>query len=260
MPSYNETWDETKPAGTRDRSLGDDDIREFKTAIRERLAQDHDFVADETGENFIGYHKKVTVKLRSGDETKVTDAFVLYCKSDGSTDELFGIDESGNIIQITKAGELNVDVVQDGAVMESSAAPSADAGVANKKYVDDQVATKGKFAIITGTWSMDDASGSVSLTGAGFTPTSVELIATQEASDSQSHGHDDGTTAKCVYAPNGGSSWDIDGSNSIRLEAGASDRQTAKVSAMTADGCTLANTKVGSPAAGTVSVIAICRT
>ena len=43
-----ETWDETKPAGSRSPALGDDDIREFKVAIRERLAADHDFEASES--------------------------------------------------------------------------------------------------------------------------------------------------------------------------------------------------------------------
>lgn len=35
------TWDETVPAATRLRSLGDDDIRQFKLDIRERLATEH---------------------------------------------------------------------------------------------------------------------------------------------------------------------------------------------------------------------------
>lgn len=34
-------WDETNPAGSRNRSLGDDDIRQFKLDVRERLAAEH---------------------------------------------------------------------------------------------------------------------------------------------------------------------------------------------------------------------------
>jgi hypothetical protein len=108
MPTYVETWDESKPAGSRDRSLGDDDIREFKRAIRERLAEDHEFSDDESGSSVIGYHSKCTLTLRGSDSTAVTDAYILYCKSDGTTDELFGIDESGNVIQFTDGGKLAV--------------------------------------------------------------------------------------------------------------------------------------------------------
>ena len=108
MPSYTETWDESKPAGTRDRSLGDDDIREFKRAIRERLATDHVFDDDESGFSTIGYHTKVTFVKQGSNATSVTDTYILFCKNDGSTDELFGIDESGNVIQFTDAGKLAV--------------------------------------------------------------------------------------------------------------------------------------------------------
>lgn len=108
MPSYTETWDETKPAGSRDRSLGDDDIREFKRAIRERLNEDHVTPSDETGFTTVGYHRKTTLIKQGSNATAVTDTYILFCKSDGSTDELFGIDESGNVIQFTDAGKLAV--------------------------------------------------------------------------------------------------------------------------------------------------------
>lgn len=106
--AYVETWDETKPAGSRDRSLGDDDIREFKRAIRERLATDHVFVADESGYTTVGYHSKATLIRQGANATAVTDTYILFCKSDGSTDELFGIDESGNVVQFTDGGALAV--------------------------------------------------------------------------------------------------------------------------------------------------------
>ncbi len=108
MPSYTETWDETKPAGSRDRSLGDDDIREFKRAIRERLNEDHVQPSDETGYTTVGYHRKCTLIKQGSNATAVTDTLILFCKNDGSTDELFTIDESGNVIQVTDAGKLAV--------------------------------------------------------------------------------------------------------------------------------------------------------
>lgn len=108
MPSYVETWDPSKPAGTRDLSLGDDDIREFKRAIQERLNEDHVHPSDETGFTTVGYHRKTTLIKQGSNATAVTDTYILYCKNDGSTDELFGIDESGNVIQFTDAGKLAV--------------------------------------------------------------------------------------------------------------------------------------------------------
>ncbi len=108
MPSYSEIWDITKPAGSRDLSLGDDDIREFKRAIDERLNEDHVKPNDETGITTVGYHRKCTLIKQSGNATSVTDTFILYCKSDGDSDELFGIDEVGNVVQITNSGKLAV--------------------------------------------------------------------------------------------------------------------------------------------------------
>lgn len=108
MPSYSETWDVTKPAGSRDLSLGDDDIREFKRALDERLNEDHYKPNDETGVTQVGYHRKCTLVKQGSNATAVTDTYILFCKNDGSTDELFGIDESGNVIQFTDAGKLAV--------------------------------------------------------------------------------------------------------------------------------------------------------
>ena len=108
MPSYSETWDITKPAGSRDLSLGDDDIREFKRAIDERLNEDHVKPNDETGYTTVGYHRKCTLIKLGSNPTAVTDTLILFCKNDGSTDELFIIDESGNVIQLTDAGKLAV--------------------------------------------------------------------------------------------------------------------------------------------------------
>lgn len=107
MPSYTEQWDEAKPAGSRNLSLGDDDIREFKRAIRERLAQDHSFAADETGDSTIGYHNRATFYERSSNEAAVTSAVVVFAKEDTDGNvELFATDENGNVFQITRGGEV----------------------------------------------------------------------------------------------------------------------------------------------------------
>ena len=61
-----ETWNEATPSGTEAPQLGDDRIREVKRAVRERLAQDHDFEITESpafgqAGATIGMHKKVTL-------------------------------------------------------------------------------------------------------------------------------------------------------------------------------------------------------
>ena len=105
---HTETTDETKPAGNRARSLGDDDIREFKRTIRERLAVDHQFLADETGITNIGTHKKISfTETQAADPTAYDDTGYLYIKTVAGIKELFWKDSSGNVKQLTTAGKLN---------------------------------------------------------------------------------------------------------------------------------------------------------
>jgi hypothetical protein len=106
-----ETWDETKPAGSRNPLLGDDDIREFKRAMRERLAIDHDFEATESpafgdSGSTIGYHKKVSMMTQAATPSVDNDTGVLYTMDVGGKAELHFRDEDDNIIQITSAGKL----------------------------------------------------------------------------------------------------------------------------------------------------------
>ncbi len=54
-------WNETTPAGTETPRLGDNRIREFKSAIRERLEVEHYFYDDETGHTDVGQHKAITI-------------------------------------------------------------------------------------------------------------------------------------------------------------------------------------------------------
>jgi hypothetical protein len=117
------TWDETKPAGGRNPKLGDDDIREFKNAIRERLALDHEFAATESpafGEasSVIGMHKRVMLNEQSSDPTIEDNKGALYGKEVSAKCELHWRDEDDNILQITSAGAL---VLKGDTVVEKTA-------------------------------------------------------------------------------------------------------------------------------------------
>ena len=100
------SWDETKPAGTRDVNLGDDDMREFKTQLREILAQDHKM--DSSGQDTDwGYHNKITLLVQTA-ITALTNAGIVYSKVVDGAVELHYTDDSGNEIQITSEGRLKV--------------------------------------------------------------------------------------------------------------------------------------------------------
>lgn len=117
-----ETWDESKPAGSRSPTLGDDDIREFKRAVRERLAEDHDFEATESpafgaSDYTIGKHKYCTLLEQSTDKTTLANEIALEAKLVGSNSELYVVPESaGTPLLITRGNvsKLNATTFNDG--------------------------------------------------------------------------------------------------------------------------------------------------
>ncbi|NNF99483.1 MAG: hypothetical protein HKM93_08905 [Desulfobacteraceae bacterium] len=102
-----ETWDETKPAGTRNPKLGDDDIREHKRAIRERMAEEHHMEAIETtaygsAGSQIGRHKKITLIEQAANPVTLADELALIAKDVTGHPELFLVPELGGAaIQLT---------------------------------------------------------------------------------------------------------------------------------------------------------------
>lgn len=101
--AFVETWDETKPAGTRDLSLGDDDIREFKRAIRERLAFGGMYFPS-TDDSSAGEFNYIRFREQSSNPTAVADKFFLFTKTASSKANLFFEDEDGNVMQCTDGG------------------------------------------------------------------------------------------------------------------------------------------------------------
>jgi hypothetical protein len=99
-------WNESLPAGTDSISGGDDEIRNTKLDIRERMAIDHIWNDSTTTD---GYHKKITLnEVQTSDPTAVANRGFLYLKDVSAVVELFWEDESGNVKQLTTGGKLNV--------------------------------------------------------------------------------------------------------------------------------------------------------
>lgn len=106
MPTYNKSWDENVPDGGDSVNLGDNAIRAFKEAIRERLATDHEFEAIEGSNANIGYHNKNTLLRQSSDPAALATALILYAKLSGSFSELFSMHENTGIQRLTNVGKL----------------------------------------------------------------------------------------------------------------------------------------------------------
>lgn len=131
----------------------------------------------QVSDNDTGQHRMLTLRQMAANPSTLgsyavrTDLGWIFQKDVGGNGELFWQDEAANVIQISSGGKLLGDAVRwsnntylvaknaagtgtvnlikanasdkaeiaDGAVLASSAAPTIDAGIANKKYVDDQV-------------------------------------------------------------------------------------------------------------------------
>ena len=102
---YTETWDETVPAGSRDANLGDDDIREFKRAIRERLAGGG-MNFPSTDDANAGLFNNVKFIEQSSNPTAEANRGFLFTKDVSSVTELYWMDSGGNVIQLTSGGKV----------------------------------------------------------------------------------------------------------------------------------------------------------
>jgi hypothetical protein len=98
-------WDETKPAGSRSIKLGDDDIREMKTQIREIIAVDHEFISTQTAVTG-GQHKQVTLQDSADLGTGATGKCFLGAQGAEGSAELYFTDEDNNDVKITDSGKL----------------------------------------------------------------------------------------------------------------------------------------------------------
>ena len=176
--AFTNSIDTATPAGTDAPSVIDNRIREAKAGWQERLNVDHymPLTGTQVSDNDAGEHRQVTFHEPISTPSASADHGYLYLKDVDSVVELFWIDESGNELQLTTGGVLNVTgadllgklandtyltavdnagtgtvdlikadandvmVVPDDSQTASDAAPTADKSIVNKKYVDDTAA------------------------------------------------------------------------------------------------------------------------
>lgn len=105
--SFTNSWDEDAPAGSDNPRSGDDEIRDFKFAIRERLAVDHYFLASEAADAKIGYHKNVRLIEAADIGTGASGIPILGAQTVSGKPELVYTDEDDNDIVLTNGGAIN---------------------------------------------------------------------------------------------------------------------------------------------------------
>jgi len=195
--SFTKTWNETIPPNTEAVGQGGERIRDFKTAIRERLAIDHNFKSDETGDDDIGKHNQVSLLVQSSEPSAPSSGMLLYVyngnlyvkKTSGSPVALSPMDGSnisdnsiaGSKLQIGAVGtnqmadnSISTNKIQDNAITKPKIATlngvlqytdthtiSNDTDIPHKKYVDDKVSGSGNY-IYTAVGTTDISTSSTS--------------------------------------------------------------------------------------------------
>jgi len=106
-----------------------------------------------------------------------------------------------------------------------------------------------------GTTSFDiSTNGTITVSGVGFTPKTVDINAILLSSRSRSIGYTDGTSSFCNYADQGGTMGGQDTSIVVLFTTYATTAGAATFGSMTADGFTIVSNKLGSPT-GTALII-----
>ena len=135
------TYDTATPDGLDDPSEADDRMREIKLALQERLAVEHNFplTGTEVSDADAGKHGDITT-------THITNIGAM--ENAGAVanagDQTIGgtLDVTGNTTLGGTLGVTGIAIVAKGSKLASTDAPTTDAMLANKKYVDDQIAAE----------------------------------------------------------------------------------------------------------------------
>ncbi len=110
MTTFTDAWNATyegQPADNEDISLGAGRIRSLKLDVRERMAVDHSWDDGLTVASNDGKHNQATLRVQTAAPTLDTGDGAIYSFVIAGITELFYKDSSGNVTQITSAGQLN---------------------------------------------------------------------------------------------------------------------------------------------------------
>ncbi len=106
--AFTKTWAEDEPGKDDDLVQGDDEIRDTRFALRERLAVDHNHKADETGDDYIGWHKKCSLleqaDLGTGAVVSGVGHPILGAQTRDGKAELTFTDEDDTDVPLTEGG------------------------------------------------------------------------------------------------------------------------------------------------------------
>lgn len=174
--------DETKPADGDIVSQYPAVERTFRDVIETWMLVDHDTA---------GEHAQVTLPELGSDPSAVADTGFVYTKDDGADTELFYLDDSGNVVQITTDGALTGLGVLDAPATTSmlfyqSAAPTG--------WTKDTAGTLNNHAlrVVTSTaWATGSkgATGFTSVFGASKTAGATTLTAAQSGLPVHTHNY-----------------------------------------------------------------------
>lgn len=195
--AFTRAWQEAYPD---DENFGyelDDYQRQIRVDVRERVGLQHKTYADESGHTDVAEHKAgecniafvgakasfpVPATSNAGCLAVATDENNQLYYWSGSAwtkvqepvlitgdQTIAGAKTFSNAVVINGAATLNaISTIKDGSAMSTSAAPTEDAMIANKKYVDDQDAAD--HPAYSGGESHTDGSGLITKAGHKTTP------------------------------------------------------------------------------------------
>lgn len=99
------SWDESSPVGTQTKSLGATKIRELKTQVREIFDNDHIWESSGNGGSW-GYHNRVSFVPQTSNQYPPANSGQLFVKTISSKPELFWVNESDSVQQLTSNGNF----------------------------------------------------------------------------------------------------------------------------------------------------------
>ena len=153
--AYTRDWDEAKPIDHKKFIEIPGTVRGTKTDVAERLKElIYGFISGETDQYKV---KKIPLKEQSVNPASEVSVGVLFTKNVNNITELFYLDSSGNLKQLTTGGKLNVEATE--AVLLSgdqtvggiktftsipvlpASNPTADNEATRKAYVDTQISS-----------------------------------------------------------------------------------------------------------------------